>query len=308
MSTATRFALDLQSAFITNSAKSAFGEIAQFRALMDSFTSLKPNFPIEEFHGSRHQIYFNTSKAWLPRKIARCELCDLLVVSYSRSNGLQVKMTLLQAKLSHTRYPTIGAAGLKGVDHLIFPANFEQWDLLANRPLLIPTTVFAPPPTLLRDAVVPSIGSYGVFHKDSAGIVEFFYASADCITPVGKPASAKGRLETSSSSPRIRTVAGQVDVTYCSSVAMFAYSLFRLEIGTPVISTDHAGNVTRHAPLANWLRATLATAVTAATPGAALALELLSELPGQDQLGGNPGIQLPRVLVIRGESQPRDDA
>lgn len=308
MANATKFALELQTAFIENSAKAAFAEIAQFRALMNSFASLQPSFPIEEFHGSRHQIYFDTSKPWLPRKRARCELCDLLVVAYSKVDGLQVKMTLLQAKLSHSRYPQIGSAGLKGVDHLSFPANFEQWDLLANRPLLIPTTVFAPPPKLLKDATVPSIGSYGVFHKDGDGDVDFFYASADCIAPVGTPTGAKGRLQTSVSVPRTRTVVGQTDITYCSSAFLFAYSLYRMEIGTPVISTASTGTVTRHAPLADWLQSALAASIRTLSPNSGLALELLSELPGRDEQAGAMGVPVPSMLVLKGESQPRGDA
>ena len=304
---ATLFATSLRTAFIAHSAKVVFGEIPQFRALMNSFTSLSSQYFIEEFHGSKHQIYFDTSKPWLPRKRARCELCDLLIISYSTIEGLNVKMTLLQIKISQSLYPSLGNGGIFGVDHVRFPANFEQWDLLANRPLLFPTSVFAPPTELLSKAVVPSVGSFGVFHRNALKNVDFFYSSADCVAPVGSPTTLRGRLETSVTSPYIRRIAGYIDVTYCASLFMFGYSLYRLEIGTPVVSTSDSGHMTYHEPLAGWIRGILEKHVSTSTASSGMADEVLSKMRGDDVLPTYFAGALPSVLLLRGEAAPRAD-
>ncbi|MGV2288812.1 hypothetical protein AAHK20_08845 [Trinickia sp. YCB016] len=65
MNTAMQFAADLQDEFLKRSPTASFGEIAQFRALKDAFGALKPKFHVEEYHGARRQVYFDTTQPWL---------------------------------------------------------------------------------------------------------------------------------------------------------------------------------------------------------------------------------------------------
>lgn len=306
LTTATAFARGLESAFSVESSSVPFGEVALLRALMRSFSALKPRFRVDEFHGSKHQVYFDTSKPWL-RKRARCELCDLLVIAYSVEQGVSARMTLLQTKLSHTRHDGLGLAGPKGVDHVNFQANYEQWDLLAARPTLIPTSVFAPPRDLLSAAAVPSIGSFGVFHRDAAASIGFFYASADCLAPAAVPSGSRGGLQTVTASTRSRSSGGLADITYCGSLAQFGASLYRLEIGTPVVTTSPGGAVAKHQPWANWARGVLAAHVQTGAEPDSPSQELLNYL---ELRGGNPRAYprlMPSVLVVKGEKPPMGD-
>jgi len=68
---ARQFALSFQSAFARESSLVQFGEIAQFRAMMRAFAALSPQFYLEEYHGSKRQVYFNTSSIPLSRGFGR---------------------------------------------------------------------------------------------------------------------------------------------------------------------------------------------------------------------------------------------
>jgi hypothetical protein len=79
-SLAAAFSLSFQGAFQKAASVAPFKEVELFRAMMDAFGSLKPKFYLEEFHGFKRQVYFDTSHPWM-RPRARCELCGLCAVS-----------------------------------------------------------------------------------------------------------------------------------------------------------------------------------------------------------------------------------
>lgn len=297
MPSATRFALHLQQAFIEHSDSVHFGEIAQFRSLMDAFAELKRDFLLEEYHGSKHQVYFDTSLPYL-RARARCELCDILIIAYSRKNGLNAKATFLQAKISNSIFQGIGQPTSKAVEKLSFAANLEQWDLLANRPKLYPTTVFQPPQDLLKTAAIPSIGSFGVFYIDRPDSVEFFYCSADYLRPVGNPNGKSGRLETIVTLPNQRFTNGTKDIPYCNSILSFGHALYSLNIGSPVITTDASARRVTQEPLASWVKEILKTYASVNNPNSVAALTLLQDMGQTDQPGLSPNMPVPSLFLL----------
>lgn len=100
------FAKKLARAWSTESNKSNFSEVQQFRALMRSFATLRGPFNIEEFHGMKHQVVFNGKGSW-GRPSARCEISDLLIVSYKKNPEFQARVTLLQAKKSNEKHASL---------------------------------------------------------------------------------------------------------------------------------------------------------------------------------------------------------
>lgn len=297
MSQAKLFAHSLQTEFHKRSSVARLWEVDQFRALREAFGALKPRFKVEEYHGARRQVYFNTSQPWL-RTRARCELCDLLIISYSPAPVAQVRLMLLQAKLSRESHP--GLCSPTGAFHSStqFVANFEQWDLLSSRPRLDPTGVFAPPPDLLHSAIVPSVGAFGVFHVTGRGNVDMFYASADTLQPVGHPSKRYGKLATAATAP-IRHFGSYADVPACCCLATFGEALFELKLGTPVVSTRAAD------PVVFFVKSVLATYLREAGADSLLAREIAS-LVGPLPEAAPSGDSLPSLVLLQGAAVSTD--
>jgi hypothetical protein len=284
----------LRAAFDIEAAKATFSEVQLFRALIDSFRHLRPRYVVEEFHGFKHQVYFNGAGAWA-RTPARCELCDVLFVVYRTSPRLELRATFLQAKLSREPHPTVCHGFPKTVPAIDFKANLEQWDLLARRPVVLPVPPFDIHPFALSDALLPSIGSFGVFHRKGKAI-EFTYASADALSPVGTPKSKNARLSTTAGSARTRSNAGKIESTYCCCLPMFGDALYSLQIGSPVQS----GVGPKGDALASWLGRVLREYARTAAENSVIAREILSsfDLPGEE---GDAG-PLPTLVLIKSEA------
>lgn len=255
MAASRQFGLALQTAFIDESCSTLMREVDQFQALIRAFAALQPEYLVKELHGTRHQVQFATSSPWL-RRSARCELCDVMFVVYSLADGLSVRMTFLQAKLSRQTYPQLQNPSLHPVT-VSFPANFEQWDLLSHRPVIKGAGRFEPPLDLLRSAVSPSIGSFGVFYLDHSGDVDMFYCSADTLLPIGTPTTKTGRLTTSVLPAVTRRLMGHDDVYFCPDTLRFGIALYEMKIGSPVVTTGPDGKQHRSEPLTSWLVGTL---------------------------------------------------
>lgn len=189
------FATALEMAWRSESEKSNFSEVQQFRALMRSFSSLSLPFKIEEFHGMKYQVVFNGQGSW-GRPSARCEISDLLVISYRKSPQFQARATLLQAKKSNEKHPSLCGGFPNSIPYTDFKANLEQWDLLSRRPNVLPYPPFDCHPEILSGAILPSIGSLGVFHRISAKDYGFFYMTADSAEPISSPKKKHAKLKT----------------------------------------------------------------------------------------------------------------
>ena len=223
-------------------------EIPLFQAMHSTLVKLGERFDVEEYHGTAHQVTF-TGDGVCARPLARCELSDLLIVSFSAMSR-SVRMTFLQAK-SERR------AILSPICGETYSANLEQWFLLKNRPKITGVGTFNPPEDLLESALLPSVGSFAFFYKDKDDAFQTYYASANHLTPSKAYTQRYGRLQgdcqyykstsgfcskssgacTSAKSlfgRYIENSSGHIECLAACGNRAFAESLFRLEIGTPI--------------------------------------------------------------------------
>jgi hypothetical protein len=226
------FARALAKAWRIQSSKARFSEVQQFRALMKSFGSLNGSFKLEEFHGMKHQVVFNGKGSW-GRPSARCEISDLLIISYKTKPEFKARATLLQAKKSNEKHSNLCLNWPTNVAPTSFKANLEQWDLLSRRPYVLPYPPFDCQPDILSGAILPSIGSIGVFHKIHGKKYDFFYMSADMAEPLSTPKRKHAKLKTKAGS-LTRNVHGYDECTFTCCLTTFAEALYNMEIGTPI--------------------------------------------------------------------------
>lgn len=234
-------------------------EVRLFRCLRKAILSTAPQFPVEEFHGARSQVVFPASPPWT-KSVARCELADLCIVWFRRHPQPRARITFLQAKRSDQSH-TVCASG-SSINEC-FGGDSTQWYLLNKRPLLVGRyRTFQPPPNLLKDAVLPSVASYCVFHETVPQEYSFFYASADAVT--ASPPSKPGRvLLTAKASAMAVRNGGLDEQKWACCPLIFGRALYSGTIGTPidrqsVVSSEDAAlrSFVRH-----WLVSVLATAV-----------------------------------------------
>lgn len=293
------FARALEIAWRSESEKSNFSEVQQFRALMRSFSSLSQPFKIEEFHGMKHQVVFNGKGSW-GRPAARCEISDLLIISYRRSPQFQARATLLQAKKSNDKHSSLCRGFPCSIPYTDFKANLEQWDLLSRRPDVLPFPPFDCHPEILSGAILPSIGSLGVFHRISAKDYGFFYMSADSAEPISSPKRKHAKLKTRSSNSS-RTLNGYTECTYACCLPVFGKALYDLEIGTPIESQncinekdERYRNIFR-----GWLRTVLNSHLEMTKNDSQLARDLLGQLESNYEARFMP--QPPALLLINSD-------
>ncbi|KAF7766378.1 hypothetical protein PUND_a2195 [Pseudoalteromonas undina] len=294
--TSQHFAAALLNAWKIESSKSRFSEVQQFRALMRSFGSLNKSFKLEEFHGMKHQVVFNGQGTW-GRPSARCEISDLLIVSYKTKPVFEARATLLQAKKSNEKHPNICSSWPNNIAQTSFKANLEQWDLLSRRPDVLPYPPFECKPDILSGAILPSVGSLGIFHKVKGTEYDFFYMSADMAEPLSAPTRKHAKLKTKKGN-LIRTISGYEECVFTCCLPTFAEALYKLKIGTPIqkdnpvdIKDERYRNSFR-----GWLKSVLYSHLEMTNNNSELARELLEYLPS-DQ-GGGFMMEPPATILI----------
>ena len=304
---AEEFGQQLASELRRRSAKVAFYELPLFRALRDSIISLSGRFRIEEFHGGNHQVRFKGKGSW-GRTAARCEISDLLVVTYFRRSDLRIRMTFLQAKRSRKKLDRLCDEMPSFHSQLKFSANLEQWDLLSRRPKVTGVSPFAPPPNVLSGALLPSVGSFGVFHKDGAQPgVNFFYASADVLRPLGHPKSKHSTLNTKSTK-MIRVSNGLPEVALACCPCTFGSNLYLGYVGTPI---DYSHIVSPsdeqyRSEARDWLGRVLASQVASAehdVPYTRQLIRMLEASPDQHRYTASPC----SIIVINNEEEIEEE-
>lgn len=139
-------------------------EVNLFRAMLAYFDQL-PNCEVSEVH--QHYIeYFNKAK-----NKTRCEIADLLVVSFSKQNHT-MRATFIQAKREVMPQPR---------NQFRFHLAANQYQLLLNCPIIDPKGTGLPA-NILHDACSDAISSYGVFYCDR-GRCEFAYEITKMLRP-----------------------------------------------------------------------------------------------------------------------------
>lgn len=208
------------------------GELALFRHLLGAFNDLGPNTLAHEYHGTKHLVEFREQRG-AGRGIPRCEIADLLLLTFSTSRTTMPRMTWIQAKVTSNclHDGLVPGAFLPGAK---FGGNLEQWDLLCHRPTILGgTKSFVPPPDLLSAAALPSVGSFGVFYPRGRSY-EFAYIVADCLRPISNNSSAKGTLELCEHANKIRTFDGFDEQTTACCLRRFGDLLDSNLVGSPI--------------------------------------------------------------------------
>lgn len=294
--TSAKFASALVHVWNKESSKSNFSEIQQFRALMRSFDSLTAPFKLEEFHGMKHQVIFNGKGSW-GRASARCEISDLLIVSYKNKPKLQIRATLLQAKKSNDKHTNLCDGFPNSIPSTNFQANLEQWDLLSRRPNVLPYPPFDCHPEILSGAILSSIGSIGVFHRKHRSKYDFFYMSADMLQPLSSPKRKFAKLETKTGK-RLRQIKGYSECTYACCLPIFAEALFNLEVGTPI---DHKEDISEkdkryRNTFRGWLKTVINSHIKMKGNNSLLARELAEQLDSDYECDFMP--EPPSMLLL----------
>ncbi len=262
-----------------------------FLALTASFVSasIAGIATAEVLHGNTFKVEHLTS----PRVnlgTRGCEICDLLVISHHAATR-SVRATFLQAKRD-------SSATCPGK----FDANAVQWSLLHTRaPLTGAARSFKPPPPpdLLQAALLPSIGSFGVFYRAPTGY-DMWYGSADLIDLVSPPVIRKKQpsgVARYVGGQGVRVQRGGSDVPYANSLLEFGDHLSDGEIGSPQ-------DIRR--PDGRWLAGRLTALVNTGSvlaPGALRALTGGSAGVGASEPAPTTGG--PTTLIVRCEGAPR---
>lgn len=232
----------------------AQGELALFRALIRAFGTLGDGALAKEYHGNRYQVTFKQARG-AGRLTPRCELCDVLIIHYPMGNPSAARITFNQVKVASK--PFSCHENTQFNKPFSFRANLEQWDLLSNRPHIGPATrTFNPPPDLLAGALLPSVGTFGVFYPVSHGF-DFAYFVANGLTALNNLAGRSGTLQWANPLHQLRTVSGHREITATCCIRTFGDALDMGYVGTPV--TQLLNSSTRPSALRAWLTRILVT-------------------------------------------------
>lgn len=281
-------------------ASGAKGEIALFRAFIQAFNSLGKESISKEFHGNKYQVTFSNGRG-AGRPNPRCELCDVAIIQYKAGEASSARITFNQAKVTSRTFGC-GVNGLP-VARYKFSADLEQWDLLSNRPHLSQAvSTFLPPKTLLSDAVLPSVGSFGVFYPVGTTF-EYAYFVADQLYPVRNNDGKGGVLQLTKPIFAIRSFSGFDEISGTCCFRTFGDALEAGLVGTPIrtliATSDGTGRELR-----NWF-GKLINGLQQEHPDSDIPSELFGGLelePASEAiLGDNPrkNRQVKAVVVIR---------
>lgn len=148
-------------------------EIPLFREMIKYFKNTYPQnvVTIEEKH--KHIVIFDCYDPNHPQNQfsnIHKEISDLLIITYS-ANKKQARATFLQAKWKATC-----------LNPFRFRGDVFQYLLLNQRPLFAHIKAPSSQDSILHNAILDSIGSYGVFYQKTTKDIEFAFAAAQEIS------------------------------------------------------------------------------------------------------------------------------
>ena len=225
------FGKDLSIEFEKLTAGVFYPEEDLFCKFQDAFLAIKYHYPkyqyaVDIIHGKKSHVdfvYNGSAISSIPHGTTKTkEMADMMfVVLGNRSR--EIRLTYLQNK--------------KGSSSTRFKADLLQLYLLKERPQIIssplPQCAFNDP-DILHNAILPSVGSYGVFYEDGTDI-EMSYFPAGNISPLRKAGKSVVRtVQTSKSNfGKIKIVSGFDESQGEETVEDFGDSLTAMKIGTP---------------------------------------------------------------------------
>lgn len=267
------------------------GEIALFRAFIRVLNNIGPNSLAHEYHGNRYQVTFNALRG-AGRSVPRCELCDVMIIYYPEGNPDLARFTFNQAKVTKKPLNYLPTTTLP----YNFQANLEQWDLLSNRPIITSVTKKNQfPPDLLASAILPSIGTFGIFYPTNTGF-DFAYFVANELSPLNNNSSAAGTLQWKSKLNQVRNINNYNEVT--SACCMFSFGLFIEHglIGTPIQPTLYG--TSGSAEMQSWIKGILSS-LNGLYPDSELPTELLMGLDlGREDISNVVKFRFPRSVAL----------
>lgn len=266
-------------------------EIPLFRTLHSVLIGLNGKFKIEEYHGNSHQVTFKGNSSYARLK-ARCELSDLMVITYSLTTQT-ARLTYLQAKSERATLPSVCQKQ--------FSANLEQWFLLSSRPAISGVGKFSPPPDLLSNALLPSIGTFVFFYKDRKGEFQTYYSIANHLVPITSYSQKNGKLQAVGPCTVVNHPSGYTECIAACDNQSFAKSLYDLQIGTPV-----APSLLQTLSTRNWLAANIRSQIQNARindRSSVLAQELLSFLEPSDVQSLSNSFGAKNMIIIKSVSE-----
>lgn len=209
--------------------KGHLSELNLFRQMMRSFSSRYKAVVVEETH--QHYVHFIAGHTPQGKPIpARKEISDILIIAYSPSRKI-ARETFLQAKVA--RRPN----GLQLSGDFVFIGENYQYYLLSERPLFDVPRLGLKDVPVLRDALLPSIGSYGVFYEIGNNRVDFAYQPAHKLNYHIADAYGHVALEIDQRLSKYNVPSLIPDLQYTLSIDEFEYAVVHMLVGSPVIFT-----------------------------------------------------------------------
>lgn len=209
------------------------GEVELFTKLEDSIINLSTKYPmlVEIIHGSKSIVKFNYEANYINKIqtpiVKECELGDMLFITFSKNKKI-FRLMYMQNKI--------------GKDWDRFYLDLIQLDLLNNKPSIIstklPKCVFENN-NILKNALLPSVTSYGVFYKDSDAY-EMSYLLASKVAPQKLIGRTQRRMAkyVSNEVGLVKIVKGYEESQGEETLENFGNSLYNMQIGTPILVKD----------------------------------------------------------------------
>lgn len=213
-----------------------YQEVELITKLQDALINLaneKYHYAIDIIHGERSMVEFQYNENWvagLPMgTMCKCEMSDMMFIVFSEKHD-DIRLMYMQNK--------------KGKSSRKFKADLVQLCLLKNRceitSLRLPTCAFGDR-QVLQNALLPSVGSYGVFYPENNAIDMAYYPAANIslITANAKKADRMVRFN--------RDRFGQTDKMGSyeenqgeETLNNFGNALVDMKIGTPILRRGFA--------------------------------------------------------------------
>ncbi|WP_205884493.1 hypothetical protein [Pseudomonas kribbensis] len=229
-----------------------------------------------------------------------------MIIQYPDGDANSARVTFNQAKVTKNDLGCGRAKTTVGFES--FSANLEQWDLLANRPpIRNATTKFYPPINLLSDAILNSVGTFGVFYPSGSSF-NFAYYVASGLQPLTNHYSRSGTLQWLAPSHWVIEKDGFEEITGTCCLETFGDALELGLVGTPVWPLLHGKNGLQ---MREWLREALLL-LAEENPDSSLPEELLNGLElgtmerRLDPMFPDTAPALPRaVILVKTEQKKR---
>lgn len=216
----------------------SFSEIKLCTKLEDAFINLSSSHSmlVEVIHGSKSMVEFEYNASYIstiPYPInKRCELGDMLFIVFSKKNDT-IRLMYMQNKKGD--YPDR------------FKADLIQLDLLNRKPIILsyrlPKCVFGDK-YILKDAILPSVTSYGIFYNDS-GRYNMSYLIATKVLPENNIGVSQKRIAKYNFCGWgvIDSSSGFEESQGEKTIECFGDALFDMKIGSPIINLVTLNNI-----------------------------------------------------------------